>query len=53
VIGVYEPLVLVRASGPFETSLAAMPELYSTDQIWYHRACYAQDNFDELQQSAS
>jgi hypothetical protein len=30
-----------------------MPELYVTDQVWYHRGCYAQADLDEVQESAS
>jgi hypothetical protein len=42
VIGAYEPMVLVTRSGRSETSLAAEPWLYETDQSCFHRGCYAQ-----------
>jgi hypothetical protein len=41
VIGAYEPLVLETHQGSRDTSLAAEPSLYETDQPCFHRACYA------------
>jgi hypothetical protein len=40
VIGTYEPLVLVTDSGHYHTSLAASPELYETEHVSYHGACF-------------
>jgi hypothetical protein len=42
VIGAYEPMVVVTNHGPSETSLAADPALYETEQPCFHRACFAQ-----------
>jgi hypothetical protein len=39
VIGIYEPLVLLTATGGRETSLAAEPELSDAPSPVYHRAC--------------
>jgi hypothetical protein len=39
VIGIYEPLVLLTATGRRETSLAAEPELSAAPPPVYHRAC--------------
>jgi hypothetical protein len=46
VIGTYEPMVRETRQGRAETSLAAEPWLYETDQPCFHRACYveAQDH---------
>ena len=42
VIGAYEPMVLETHEGSRETSVAAEPSLYETDQPCFHRACYSQ-----------
>ena len=42
IIGAYEPMVVVTLHGPRETSLAADPALYGTEQSCFHRVCYAQ-----------
>jgi len=46
VIGAYEPMVLETRLGRSDTSLAAEPWLYDTDQPCFHRACYAQARGD-------
>lgn len=46
VIGVYEPLVLVTDSGCYETSLTAEPDLYETEHLCYHRACFDKTHGD-------
>jgi hypothetical protein len=40
VIGVYEPLVLVRAGTPYTTSIVAEAHLFPTIEACYHGACY-------------
>jgi len=40
VIGTYEPLVVVDATGARQTSLAAEPRLEHAGGEHYHRACY-------------
>jgi hypothetical protein len=42
VIGAYEPMVLETYQGRSDTSLAAEPGLYETNQPCFHRACYDQ-----------
>ena len=42
VIGTYEPMVRETRQGRAETSLAAQPWLYDTDQPCFHRACYVE-----------
>jgi hypothetical protein len=40
VIGVYEPLVLIREGGPHTTSIAAEPHLFPAVLPCYHGECY-------------
>ncbi len=40
IIGVYEPLVLVREGTPYTTSIAAEAHLFPTVEACYQRACY-------------
>jgi hypothetical protein len=40
IIGVYEPLVLVREGAPHTTSIAAEARLFPTVHACYHGACY-------------
>ena len=47
VIGVYEPMVLETHLGRTDTSLAAEPWLYESDEPCFHRACYAQVRGDD------
>lgn len=39
-IGVYEPLIVVAASGQYETSVLAEPDMFPTDEDCYHRECW-------------
>lgn len=40
VIGIYEPVVLVEAHGPRQTSCAAEPELTQSSRECFHRDCH-------------
>jgi hypothetical protein len=40
VIGAYEPLVMRTTAGQHETSIAAEPHLFPTEERCYHHACF-------------
>ena len=40
VIGIYEPLIISIDGEPYQTSLAAEPDLIAEHRVHYHRSCY-------------